>query len=208
MHLVRRGGQVCAEVDHRPDGDQRVRVGIPGRELLEEQEPLALLETAGGPKRGGAVVAGGGVEVGVEHYFPSSRKAVLVLGGRTTMFGEEVERGLRASEVTDGDGERRGGVDRLGRVEAGPPCSEVELSGCFGVLDVARGPDRGEQAGGTEGVCLSRCGSCAGRKNGGSVKARGCRGGVVFEARFARTSTDEQPQAPRCLSLLRASHAG
>ncbi|WP_168218340.1 hypothetical protein [Nocardioides eburneiflavus] len=47
-----------------------------------------------------------------------------------------------------GHRERRRVVDRLRRVQVGPPGGESELAGGLGVLDVAGGLDRGEQVGG------------------------------------------------------------
>nr|WP_255890180.1 hypothetical protein [Nocardioides astragali] len=59
--------------------------------------------------------------------------------------------------LTSRHGEGRRHVDRLRRMEVRPAGGEVELTGSFGVLDLSRGLDRGEQTGGVEvsDLCLA-----------------------------------------------------
>ena len=128
--LIARRGLLLVEVDDRLDRDLRPRVGTPGPELVEQDESLALLEPPGGSEDRGdlaiAVDGGGGVEVGVEHdlagggeawsryagSFLTGRSTTNRLTGRpTTSSVVQVERGLRAGQVTEGLGPPR--IERL-----------------------------------------------------------------------------------------------
>ena len=120
-HLVRRGRQVGVEVDDRLDGDLGAGVGAPVLDLVEEHQPLAFLHPAGRTEHRGQPVEGG-VEVGVEHDLAGGGQPVGVTGASGAL-GVEVERGLGASEVTEGL--RAAGGQRLARAERLPRCGAV-----------------------------------------------------------------------------------
>ncbi len=109
--VVGRGGEVDVEVDDRLDGDLGPGVGTPVADLVEQDQPLALLHAPGGTEH--RRFAGEAcVEVGVEHDLACGGQ-VLTVGSRSG----EVEGGLRAGQVTQRLGPPC--VQRLGRPQCG-----------------------------------------------------------------------------------------
>ena len=93
--------QVGVQVDDGLDGDFGPRVGTPVPDLLEQEQPLAFFEAAGGTEHGLAVGHRLGVEVGVEDDLTCDREPVVALT-RAMTLAEQVERGLGAGEVPEG----------------------------------------------------------------------------------------------------------
>ena len=82
-------------------------------------------------------------------------------------LGEAELRDQRRTLTGDGffvlatrDGERSGVVDRLRRVQVGPPGCEDQLAGRLCVLDLARGLDRSQQVASGEVLDLTCSGPC------------------------------------------------